>query len=63
MKRHGPYRSKRHAQRAPSGLCAVAQSMQDAKKWRGWRDRKLGQFGAASPVRHIVRDGKPVEQT
>lgn len=37
-----------------------------ASKWTGAKqrkhdDRKLGTFGAASPVRFIVKDGKPVD--
>lgn len=61
MKRRGPDRSKRHAQRAPASIRAIAARMEDAKKWRGYRDRRLGQLGPASPVRHLMRDGKPVE--
>jgi hypothetical protein len=50
----------RAAAKAPHWVRHIAASKRFSPGHR-WR-KSMGKFGAASPVRHLVKDGQPVEQ-
>jgi hypothetical protein len=52
----------RAAARAPYGWEDPIASKWTRAKQQRHNTRKLGTFGAASPMRTIVKDGKPVDQ-
>ena len=61
-KRNKRSKMLRAAARAPAGIRDAAASKWSRIKQRRHDDRKLGTFGAASPVRIIAKDGRSVDK-
>jgi hypothetical protein len=53
----------RAAARASDGVRDAVASKWSKAKQRRYDNRKLGTFGAASPVRIVMKDGQPVDQS
>jgi hypothetical protein len=60
-KRNKRSKMLRAAARAPAGIRDAVASKWSRVKQRRHEDRKLGTFGAASPVHIIMKDGKRID--